>query len=122
MVKKLLLFLFFLLTFSSVTFAQDDDDVRDKQILEAADTRIHDIVASPNPFTVTTRIKFLADDEFDIEFFVKDLLGNRIFYKKIKTRKGINTITFYRDDLVSGIYIYSIKTKSKIVSKRMVIK
>jgi hypothetical protein len=121
MVKKLLLFLFLLLTFSTATFAQDDD-IRDKQILEAADIRIHDIVASPNPFTVTTRIKFVADDEFDIEFFVKDLLGNRIFYKKIKTKKGINTITFYRDDLVSGIYIYSIKTKSKVISKRMVIK
>ncbi len=121
MVKKLLLFLFFLLTFSFAGFAQDDD-IRDQQILDAADTRIHDIVATPNPFTVTTRIKFSADDEFEIEFFVKDLLGNKIFQKKIKTKKGVNTITFYRDDLASGIYIYSIKTKKKIISKRIVIK
>lgn len=122
MVKKLRLFFFFLLTFSTVALSQEVDDIRDKAILDSADMQIHDIVASPNPFSVTTRIKFIADDEMDLDFFVKDLLGNKIFSKKIHTKKGINTITFYRDDLASGIYIYSLKTKSKIISKRIVIK
>lgn len=122
MVKKLLLFLFFSFTLTTIAFAQEDMDARDKQILEAADMQIHDIVASPNPFSVTTRIRFVADDEIDIEFFVKDLLGNKIKSRKIKTKKGNNVITLYRDDLASGIYIYSIKTKSKIISKRIVIK
>ncbi|MEN8123698.1 MAG: T9SS type A sorting domain-containing protein [Bacteroidota bacterium] len=121
MVKKLLLFLFFLLTYSTATFAQNDD-LRDKQILESADNIIHDIIASPNPFSVTTRIRFIADEVIDVEFHVKDLLGNSIQSDKIKTKKGGNSITFYREDLASGIYIYSIKTKTKIISKRIVIK
>ena len=121
MVKKLLLFLFFLLTYSTATYAQDDD-VMDQQILNSADNTIHDIIASPNPFSVTTRIRFIADEVLDIEFHVKDLLGNTIKSEKIKTKKGANAITFHREDLATGIYIYSIKTKTKIISKRIVIK
>jgi hypothetical protein len=120
MVKKLLLILF-LLTFSTAIFSQDDD-ARDKAILENSLNGIHDVLASPNPFSVTTRIRFLADEEMEIDFFVKDLLGNTIHAQKVKTKKGANSIAFYRDELESGIYIYSIKTKFKIISKRIVIK
>jgi len=120
MVKKLLLILF-LLTFSTAIFAQDDDAL-DKAILENSLNGIHDVVASPNPFSVTTRIRFQADEEMEIDFFVKDLLGNVIYSQKFKTKKGANSIPFYRDELESGIYIYSLKTKVKIISKRIVIK
>ncbi len=120
MVKKLLLTLF-ILTFSTAIFAQDDDS-NDKNILENSLSGIHDVIASPNPFSVTTRIRFMADDVLEIDFFVKDLLGNTIHVEKIKTKKGANSIPFYRDELESGIYIYSLKTKSKVISKRMVIK
>ena len=120
MVKKLLLIIF-LLTFSTAIFAQDDDAL-DKAILENSLNGIHDVVASPNPFSVTTRIRFQADEEMDIDFFVKDLLGNVIYSQKVRAKKGANSIAFYRDELESGIYIYSIKTKVKIISKRIVIK
>lgn len=120
MVKKLLLTLF-LLTFPLAIFAQDDDSI-DKNILENSLSGIHDVVASPNPFSVTTRIRFLSDDILEIDFFVKDLLGNTVHVEKIKTKKGANSIPFYRGELESGIYIYSLKTKSKVISKRMVIK
>lgn len=120
MVKKLLL-ITFLLTFSTAIFAQDDDSI-DKNILENSLSGIRDVMASPNPFSVTTRIRFKADDVFDIDFFVKDLLGNTIHTEKVKTKKGANSIPFYRDELESGIYIYSLKTKSKVISKRIVIK
>ena len=120
MVKKLLLILF-LLTFSTKVFSQDEDSL-DKSILENAESAIHHVVASPNPFSVTTRIRFVADEVIEIDFFVKDLLGNTIHAEKIKTKRGANSIPFYRDELESGIYIYSLKTKSKVISKRMVIK
>ncbi len=120
MVKKLLLILF-LLTFSTAIFSQDDD-ARDKTILENSLNGIHDVLASPNPFSVTTRIRFQADEAMDIDFFVKDLLGNTVYSQKVKTKKGANSIPFYRDELESGIYIYSIKSKFKIISKRIVIK
>lgn len=120
MVKKLLLILF-LLTFTTNVFSQDEDTL-DKEILENSDSAIHDVVASPNPFSVTTRIRFVADEEIEIDFFVKDLLGNTIYAEKIKTKKGANAIPFFRDELESGIYIYSLKTKTKVISKRIVIK
>ena len=120
MVKKLLSILF-LLTFSTAIFAQDDDS-KDLEILQSSIDGIHDVVASPNPFSVTTRIRFVADEAIEIDFFVKDLLGNTIHAEKIKTKRGANAIPFYRDELESGIYIYSLKTKTKVISKRMIIK
>ncbi|MCB0472524.1 MAG: T9SS type A sorting domain-containing protein, partial [Flavobacteriaceae bacterium] len=42
--------------------------------------------------------------------------------QKFTTKEGVNTIPFYRDKLDSGIYIYSIKTASEVISKRIVIK
>ena len=121
MVKKLLC-LIFLLTLSNTVFAQDDQDARDLEILEKAVVGIRDIVASPNPFSVTTRIRFVADGEYEMDFLVKDLLGNTIHSRKLVTKKGHNTIPFFREDLESGIYIYSLKTESKVISKRIVIK
>lgn len=120
MVKKLLLILF-LLTFSTAIFAQDDD-AADKAILENSLNGIHDVVASPNPFSVTTRIRFQADELMEIDFFVKDLLGNTIYSQKFQTKIGANSIPFYRDELESGMYIYSIKSNNKIISKRIVIR
>ena len=121
MVKKLLC-LIFLLTLSNTIYAQDDQDARDLEILEKAAVGIHDIVASPNPFSVTTRIRFVADGEYEMDFLVKDLLGNTIHARKLVTKKGNNVIPFFREDLESGIYIYSLKTESKVISKRIVIK
>jgi len=112
MVKKLLAILF-ILTFQTAIFAQDDD-AKDLQILENALNGIHEIVASPN--------RFLSDEEYEIDFMVKDLLGNTIHAEKLKSKKGNNSITFFRDELESGIYIYSLKTKTKVISKRIVIK
>ena len=121
MVKKLLC-TFFLIIFYTVAFAQKDQDALDKELLENSLIGIHDVVASPNPFSVTTRIRFQADEVMEVDFFVKDLLGNIIHAEKIKSKKGANSVPFYRDELESGIYIYSLKSKSVVISKRIVIK
>jgi hypothetical protein len=121
MVKKLLGIFIFLLSLSNAAHAQNDDAL-DKEILEASISGIHDIVASPNPFSVSTRIKFYAEEDIELDFYVKDLLGNTLHSEKLKTKKGPNSISFYRNDLAPGIYIYSLKTKTKIISKRIVIK
>jgi len=92
------------------------------EILQGALNGIHEVVASPNPFSVTTRIRFFSDQEYEMDFMVKDLLGNTMHSEKLKSKKGNNSIIFFRNELESGIYIYSLKTKSKIISKRIVIK
>jgi len=117
MVKKLLLFIF-LVTISSSVFSQQE-----KNVVVARDSVIiKNIVASPNPFSVTTKIKFHASSVFEVEFLVKDLIGNVVHFRKYTTKHGANTIPFYRQELDSGIYIYSIKTSTEIISKRIVVK
>ncbi|MDY7393677.1 T9SS type A sorting domain-containing protein [Aureibaculum sp. 2210JD6-5] len=118
MVKKLLLFIL-LVSLSLAVFAQQPE--KNGSTPDSA-TVIKEIVASPNPFSVTTKIKFQANAVFEIQFSVKDLIGNVVYSQKYTTKKGSNSIPFYRDKLDSGIYIYSIKTNTEIKSKRIVIK
>jgi hypothetical protein len=118
MVKKLLLFIF-LVSISTAAFSQEPNrDIVSKDSLMV----IKNIVASPNPFSVTTKIKFSTNVSQEILFSVKDLIGNVVYSKKYMTKIGPNVLSFYKDKLDSGIYIYSIKTSSEIVSKRIVIK
>ena len=117
MVKKLLLLLF--VTLSTTVFAQQTVQ---NTVVKDTTFVLKDIVASPNPFSVTTKIKFRAYTSFELEFSVKDLIGNTVYFKKFTTKKGPNYIPFYRDKLGSGIYIYTIKTNNEVVSKRIVIK
>ncbi|MCB0460786.1 MAG: T9SS type A sorting domain-containing protein [Flavobacteriaceae bacterium] len=117
MVKKLLLFIF-LSTLSLSAFAQQKETDKKPESV----TVIKDVVATPNPFSVTTKVRFTAMAEFEVEFSVKDLIGNVVYAQKYTTKVGANTIPFYRDKLDSGIYIYSIKSSTEIISKRIVIK
>jgi len=117
MIKKLLFTL--IVTFSITAFAQQSEST---VVQQDTTTVIKNIVASPNPFSVTTKIKFHPEGVFKIEFSVKDLIGNMVHFQRYTTKKGVNYIPFYRDKLDSGIYIYSIKTNNEIISKRIVIK
>ncbi|WP_117884427.1 T9SS type A sorting domain-containing protein [Aureibaculum luteum] len=118
MVKKLLL-LFLLVSLSSAVVAQQQKKNGGTQ---ESVTALKEIAASPNPFSVTTKIKFQAAAVFEILFSVKDLIGNVVYTQKYTTKVGANSIPFYRDKLDSGIYIYSLKTNTEIKSKRIVIK
>ena len=117
MIKKLLFIL--IVTFSITAYSQQSEPGAVQTDTTAV---IKNIVASPNPFSVTTKIKFHAEGAFKIEFSVKDLIGNTVHFQRYTTKKGVNYIPFYRDKLDSGIYIYSIKTNNEIISKRVVIK
>lgn len=117
MIKKLLLLLIVTLSFSA--FAQQSSEA---SIDKSASLVIKNVVASPNPFSVTTKVKFFAGAKFNVEFSVKDLIGNVVYRKKYTTKKGTNYIPFYKGKLDSGVYIYSIKTRKEIISKRIVIK
>tara|TARA_R110002073_G_scaffold40547_5_gene115018 strand:+ start:126311 stop:126664 length:354 start_codon:yes stop_codon:yes gene_type:complete len=117
MLRKLLFIL--TVTLSTTAFAQQNES---NTIAKDTTMVLKDIVASPNPFSVTTKIKFRTYKSFEIEFSVKDLIGNTVYFRKLTTKVGLNYIPFYRDKLDSGIYIYSIKSNNEVVSKRIVIK
>lgn len=106
MIKKLLFILF--LSITTIGFSQTKS--------------IEKISAAPNPFTNSTKITFNASSISTITLNVKNVLGKTVFKKTYKTKLGENSIPFYKNDLATGIYIYSIQDKKEIVSKRFVIK
>ena len=53
---------------------------------------------------------------------VKNLLGKTVYKQEFLSKKGNKTFTFYKNNLESGMYIYSIQSDSGIISKRLVIK
>jgi len=117
MVKKLL-FLFLIICISYAGFAQDINllDTHKKN-----DQSITSIEANPNPFSIATFITFYTNKDTEISLSIKDLLGNTIYSKQVLTKKGLNSIPFYRDSFPSGIYIYSLKSDTTVVSKRIII-
>ncbi|WP_298778215.1 T9SS type A sorting domain-containing protein [uncultured Polaribacter sp.] len=106
MIKKILFILF--LSVITVSFSQE-------KTLEG-------LSAAPNPFTNFTNISYTTNSASKITLSVKNVLGKNVFNKVYASKNGKNTIPFYKDNLSSGVYIYSIKSDDKIVSKRLVIK
>jgi len=87
-----------------------------------SDFEITDVRVYPNPFTSKTTISFTSPSEATVLFIVQNLLGKVVVSQNNLVVKGVNKIPFYRRNLTSGIYIYTLKTKDKVVSKRFVIK
>ena len=106
MVKKILFILF--LSCISFGFSQEKS--------------IDALSAAPNPFTNYTNISFSSNANTTIYFTVKNVLGKTVFRKNIQIKPGKNNILFYKDNLPTGMYIYSIQDKKKTISKRLVIK
>ena len=111
--KKLLLILLF--ATSSLCFAQQNESSKSTEPLEK-------VTASPNPFSTYTRISFYSNTEQKIVLSVKNLLGKTMYQDTFLSKKGNNSVPFYKEDLISGIYLYSLQTKEKIITKRFVIK
>ena len=106
MIKKILFIL--CLSIASLGFSQEKS--------------IDGLSAAPNPFTNSTKISFIASNSSTVFFSVKNVLGKTVLRKKIIIKPRKNTIPFYKNDLPTGIYIYSIQDNNKIVSKRFVIR
>jgi hypothetical protein len=106
MAKKLLFIL--ILIISSIAFSQEKS--------------IEKLSAAPNPFTNSTKISFKSIDNSPVIFKVKNILGKIVFKENLKTKAGHNLVSFYKGNLKTGMYIYSIQNKEKIISKRFVIK
>ncbi|TXD48764.1 T9SS type A sorting domain-containing protein [Polaribacter sp. IC073] len=106
MIKKLLFIL--LLSVSFISFSQEK--------------RIENLSISPNPFANATKITFHSNLDASIILTVRNVLGKTVFKKTYKTKTGKNSIPFYKNDLATGMYIYSIQNNKNIISKRFVIK
>jgi len=113
--KKIVLILF--LTFTGIGFSQETENT-DMQTISI----INDVNAYPNPFKDKTNIFFYATKDEEVTISVQNILGKVVFYKKLQAQKGRNAITFYKNKLSNGMYIYTVATKKDKISKRLVIK
>lgn len=118
--KKLLLITFLL--FTTFSFAQQNE--KDANVIKNSKQQatLSSVSAYPNPVSVATKINFQSTKEQLIEFTVKNLLGKTVYLEQVNTKIGYNTIPFNRNDLIKGMYIYTLQTKNEVVSKRLVIR
>jgi len=80
----------------------------------------------PNPFNSSTRIDFTIMRPSQVDIFIYDMLGRRIFVNSQAYSKGgpYSIIWDGRDsvgkEVVSGVYFYRISAEGNEISKRMV--
>lgn len=75
----------------------------------------------PNPFSGFTDIKFYVEDEDDATITIYNALGSIVSQNNVKTIVGENKVTINASDLASGTYIYSLKYKNAVTTKRMMV-
>lgn len=117
MIKRLLLLFIFL--YSVSFYGQDNHGVKTSKQDQQT---ISQVSAFPNPFRIESKIIFTSNTSQIILFQVKNILGKSVFKKEIHAFPGKNTISFLKNEIASGMYIYSIQTKNSSISKRLVIK
>lgn len=106
MLRKIFFVLLF--TVSFVSFSQENT--------------VSNLLASPNPFSTSTNISFNANKETKVFLMIRDILGKTVFRKEYYAKTGKNDILFERHNLKAGMYVYTIRSDRKVVSKRFVIK
>jgi hypothetical protein len=76
----------------------------------------------PNPFNSKTIIKYSINEPAKVKLIVYSLLGEEI---KVLVNEykppGTHSVVFDASDLPSGIYIYSITTGTKTLSKKLIL-
>ena len=118
--KKLLLLIF--LFISAFSFAQQNTRGAFNVNKNTPSISLSSITAAPNPFSTNTRITFKSSKSQLVKFTVKSLLGKTVYLEQVNAKNGLNTIPFERNNIIKGMYIYTLQSETEIVSKRLVIK
>ncbi|MCO6491469.1 MAG: T9SS type A sorting domain-containing protein [Phaeodactylibacter sp.] len=75
----------------------------------------------PNPTSGWTQIQVSAETGGTFDFFVSDLLGQRLHRERVTILPGENTIDFDGSHLPNGMYLYSLSNGREMVTRRMAI-
>lgn len=76
----------------------------------------------PNPFNSSTKIKYLVPKSSNLVIKVLDILGKEIETLVNEEKPpGTYEITWYADNLPSGVYFYQLRVGSFIETKKMVL-
>ena len=72
-----------------------------------SDKTLFEVSNSPNPFSVSTRINFVSEENADFNFEIYDFTGKQVYNRQIGFYPaGKHDFTFYRNGLNPGVYIY----------------
>ncbi len=122
MIKNLLLILF--LSVTSVAFSQiaEKSNTLTESKQETFGKTLNEVGSYPNPFSETTKISFFSTIKQNVFFEVKTVLGKSIHRQSFKVKTGENILYFHRDELVSGMYLYTLQTDNEVISKRLIVR
>jgi hypothetical protein len=79
------------------------------------------LTTAPNPFVEVTNISFYSAVETPVLLSVRNILGKIVYKQNVTAKPGTNRIPFHRNELASGMYLYSLQTNKNTISKRFVI-
>ena len=76
----------------------------------------------PNPFNACTKIKYSIQQSSNVVIKVFDVLGNEI-ETLVKEEKPAGTyeVTWYAENLPSGVYFYQLRAGSFVETKKMIL-
>ncbi len=76
---------------------------------------------SPNPAANFTNVKFETGKSEDVTIQVTNLVGGVALQKLVKSKKGENVVRIDTSNLETGIYLYSIQTNEKKLTRKMIV-
>ena len=76
---------------------------------------------SPNPVASITTITFDLSQAEEARFQVSNLLGEKVYDRKLQGKRGVNNFRYDASELEPGIYLYSIQARDKRFTKRMIV-
>jgi hypothetical protein len=75
----------------------------------------------PNPVSGTTKIKYYTEDQDAAVLTVYNTLGSVIHQETTKTAVGENAFDINASNWASGMYIYTVKYKNTVETKRLMV-
>ncbi len=91
-------------------------------IVESENDKFNVLPNSPNPASNHTDICYWTPNtDNNIEFRVYNVLGSLVTAKMMHSDKGSNKFTYDTSSLTPGIYLYSLKSGDRTISRRMIV-
>lgn len=90
-------------------------------VRELANDRVSLSQNFPNPSNATTDIKFYVEGQDNATVTLYNALGAEVSVQTVKTSVGENVVSINTSVLPEGTYMYSLKYKEALISKRMVV-
>lgn len=90
-------------------------------VKELDKNQVNQLQNQPNPFTGKTTIKFSVESEDQATLTVYNALGAVVYSNSLKTSAGENKFELNAENWSSGVYMYSVKFKNSVSTKRLMI-